>query len=73
MAAKTKNKVHEMLHAMREHHGGGDHMHIHGHDEGYTTHHLMEDGEVKGPHEHKNMGALKKHVAATMDCDADGM
>ncbi len=51
----------------------GDHMHIHGHEGGFTTHHIKEeDGEVEGPHEHASMRDLKRHVADTMDSDDDG-
>lgn len=50
-------------------HAEGDHMHIQGHDEGYTTHHVKEGGKVQGPNEHKTMGAAKKAVAEAMDSE----
>ena len=62
---------HFVAHAAKLH-ATGDHMHIHGHDNGFTTHHVMEDGKkVAGPHEHKTVGALKKHVGKVMDNDGD--
>ena len=51
---------------------GGDHLHIHGHEDGFTTHHVSDGSAVQGPVEHKTMGAVKKHVAAVMDADEDG-
>lgn len=53
--------VHEHLKALHAAHGG-KHMHIH-HDGGeYTTHHIDEDGNTYGPHDHENMEALKDHM-----------
>ena len=52
-------------------HSADDHMHVLGHEDGYTTHHVLEGGAVKGPHEHATMGALKKHMSAVMDNDGD--
>ena len=53
-------------------HGQGDHMHIEGHDEGYTSHHVKEGKKVQGPHDHKTMRELKRHVAETMDEEEPG-
>ena len=48
----------------------GDHMHVEQHEGGYTTH-SMHDGKMHGPETHKNMGALKKHMATCMPEDGD--
>ena len=53
---------------MAKNHAEGDHMHIEGHEDGYTTH-SVHDGKVHGPEEHKTMGELKRHVADCMDGD----
>lgn len=52
---------------LAKHHSSGEHMHIHGHEDGYTTHHVSDDGAVQGPDEHERMGQLKMHVAECMD------
>ncbi len=46
---------------------GGKHMHITRGDAGYTTHHVAEDGEVEGPHDHANIEALKEHLIRFFD------
>jgi len=53
-------------------HAEGDHMHIQGHDDGYTSHSVAEGARVKGPVEHAKMSALKQHVGKVMDDDGDG-
>lgn len=54
--------VHGHLAAMHKE-MGGKHMHIHQGEEGvHTTHHVDEDGQVQGPHEHGDVEALKAHV-----------
>lgn len=53
-------------------HGQNDHMSIEGHDTGFTTHHVLEGKKVQGPHEHKTMRELKRHVAETMDTEEPG-
>ena len=58
---------HALMHIAREHGSEGDHMHIHGDAEGYTTHHVSAGGAIKGPDEHKNMAQLKAHVADAME------
>jgi hypothetical protein len=55
-----------MVAHLAKHHATDDHMHIHGHEDGFTTHHMV-DGKTHGPHHHETMGALKRHVADTMD------
>lgn len=60
-----------MMHIAKLHGPKGDHMHIHGEEDGFTTHHVMEHGRVEGPDEHRNMRGLKKHVEETMDADGD--
>jgi hypothetical protein len=71
-----KRKDHESIGAALMHmamkHSDGDHMHIEGHDSGFTTHHVMEGKRVQGPSEHKSVGELKRHVAEVMDTDEDG-
>jgi hypothetical protein len=49
-------KMHEMTgkaHSHVEHHGDGTH----------TSHHVDEQGQVSGPHEHESMEALHQHMA----------
>jgi hypothetical protein len=58
-----------LMHIAMQHGSEGDHMHVLSHDDGYTTHHVMEGKTVEGPHEHKTMRELKKHVSECMDCD----
>jgi hypothetical protein len=41
---------------------GGKHMHVHAHEGGFTTHHVGEDGNVEGPHDHENIERLKEHM-----------
>lgn len=49
------------LKAMHAEHGG-KHMHVHQHEGGYTTHHVKDDGNVEGPHDHENTEQLKSHM-----------
>ena len=65
-SAMVKKHLAEMAKTM-----GGDHMHIHEHEEGYTSHHVHEGKTPVGPHEHATMGALKKHVADCMDGECE--
>lgn len=58
---------HALMHIAKHHGPEGEHMHIHGHAEGYTSHNVKEDGDVEGPHEHERIGALKSHVADCME------
>ena len=46
---------------------GGDHMHIEGHEDGFTTHQVKDGGRVKGPHDHKNLKELKKAMSQFFD------
>src|ERR1044071_3248806 len=59
--AEGESPVHEHLRSLHEKMGG---MHAHVHHDGskLTSHHVAEDGEVQGPHDHPNMEALKKHL-----------
>ena len=41
---------------------GGKHMHVHSDGGKLTSHHVGEDGQVEGPHDHANMDALKQHM-----------
>lgn len=61
---------HAAMH-MAKMHAEGDHMHIHGHEDGFTTH-SVHDGEMHGPEEHSTTGKLKAHVGDCMggECEA---
>lgn len=61
----AKSSIHEHLKALAAEHGG-DHMHIHAHEDGYTTHHVVEGGKVEGPHEHATERELKRHISECM-------
>ncbi len=61
----TEDGPHKMLQDMQAKHGG-THMHVHQHDAGITTHHVGEDGEVQGPHEHPDLEALHAHMSQVM-------
>jgi len=50
---------------------GGGHMHVHEHEDGWTSHHVHDGGEPVGPHEHETMPALKKHVGGCMDGECE--
>ena len=51
-------------------HSDGDHVHVLGHETGYTSHHVLEGGKVQGPHEHKNLAQLKKSMGQFLDEEA---
>jgi len=53
--------VHEHLAAMHAQ-MGGKHMHVHHDGMTHTTHHVGEDGQVQGPHDHENIEAVKEHL-----------
>lgn len=59
--------IHEGLRKAHAEHGG-KHMHIH-HDGmgGIQSHHIGEDGEPQGPHDHANIEALKEHMGQFLD------
>lgn len=60
------NSVHEHMAAMHAEHGG-KHFHHMAHEDGsHTTHHVGEDGQVQGPHEHPDMEAVQAHHASVM-------
>ena len=60
---------HALMHIAKQHGPAGDHLHIHGHADGYTTHHVMEGGDVQGPEEHSGITALRQHVGDTLEGD----
>lgn len=60
-----------IMHMAKMHGPPGDHMHVHGHEEGFTTHHVMEGERVRGPEEHGTAKQLAAHVATTMDTGQD--
>ena len=72
-----RRKEHESFGAavvhMAKHHAEGDHMHIMGHEDGFTSHHMKEGGNPSGPVEHDNVTELKKHVAKVMNSDDEEM
>lgn len=61
-AASPHQAIHDGLRAAQAEHGG-KHMHI-SHDGmgGMQSHHVGEDGEPQGPHDHVNLEALKQHM-----------
>ena len=59
--AAAPSPVHDHLSAMHVE-MGGKHMHVHSDGMKHTTHHVGEDGEVQGPHDHENIEALKQHM-----------
>lgn len=69
----AKEEKHGRVREFLKSHDGGDHMHIEGHEHGYTTH-SIHDGKMHGPEEHSNMQALKRHVGHCMgdDCECPG-
>lgn len=52
-------------------HGQDDAMHIHGHGDGYTTHHTIDGGKVQGPHNHKTIHELKRHIQDAMEGEGE--
>ncbi len=66
--------VHEHLSAMHSA-MGGKHMHIHSDGSGmHTSHHVGEDGQVQGPHDHDNIESLKAHMDQFLNEEgAEGM
>jgi hypothetical protein len=60
---------HEMLQELHAKHGG-KHMHVHAHDQGVTTHHIGDDGNVEGPHHHASTQEAADHMHMVM---GDGM
>ena len=59
--------VHEHLKAIHGELGGGK-LHLVHHDGiNITSHHVGEDGEAQGPHDHANMEALKEHMGRFLD------
>lgn len=64
--------VGEHLKALHEAHGGR-HMHVHQSDEAHvTTHHVDEDGQVQGPHEHASMDDLHNHLESVFGGEPGG-
>ena len=61
---------HAVMH-MAKMHAEGDHMHILSHNEGFTSHHVLEGASVQGPHESDTVGQLKKHVESALNDEAE--
>lgn len=58
---------HALMHIAKRH-SEGDHFHIHATDDGkLTTHHVSEGERVQGPHDHKNLRALKQSLTKFLD------
>ena len=57
---------HALMHLAAKHGPEGKHMHVHSHEVGHTTHHVHEDGEIQGPHEHPDIESLKDHLDETI-------
>ena len=51
---------------------GGDHFHLHGGEDGFTSH-AMVGGKMTGPKEHATMREAKAQMGSCMDSDGDGM
>lgn len=47
-----------------------DHMHVAANEDGFVTHHVVEGGKVQGPHEHKTVRELKRHISSAI-CGAE--
>jgi hypothetical protein len=66
MADGTKTEhphLHHALAHMAAHHGPGEKHHLAHHDGmSMTTHHVGEDGQVQGPHDHDNAEAMKDNL-----------
>ena len=58
---------HKLMTEAAAHPDGGKHMHVHHDGAKFTTHHVGEDGEVQGPHDHENLESLKDHMAQFFD------
>lgn len=65
-SAKIKSMLSEMGKMMP-----GDHFHVHGHEDGFTTHHMPEGGAPHGPMEHKTIGAAKQQMAECMNGECE--
>ena len=54
---------HALVHAAAHHEPDSSHMHIkHDGMGGLESHHVGEDGQAQGPHEHPDVEALKSHL-----------
>ncbi|MGH9345053.1 MAG: hypothetical protein ACRD19_14995 [Terriglobia bacterium] len=56
---------HALMHLAAKH-SGGKHMHIHHDGEAMTSHHVDEQGDIEGPHEHETPEDLADHVSNVM-------
>lgn len=66
MEEAPADSTHEHLAALHAE-KGGKHMHVHHDGMSITSHHVGDDGEVQGPHEHENLEALKQHMDQFFD------
>ena len=57
---------HALMHLAKMH-SPGDHHHAVGDEDGFTSHQVEEGGKVQGPHDHKNLGQLKKSMSQFFD------
>ncbi len=54
---------HHLMATAAEQEPDGKHMHVHQDGMGnITSHHVGEDGQVQGPHQHQDIEALKDHM-----------
>lgn len=57
---------HALMHLAAKH-SDGKHMHVHHDGLEAVSHHVAEDGQVEGPHDHANIEALKDHLGKFFD------
>ena len=48
-------------------HAPNDHVHVEGHEDGFTSHSVREGARVQGPHDHKNLRELKRSMSQFFD------
>ena len=59
---------HALAHMAGKHGGGAKHMNVHENGMGgHTSHHVGEDGQAQGPHDHDNIESLKDHLGKFFD------
>ncbi len=58
---------HALMTMAKHHEPEAKHMHAMSDGVEHTTHHVGEDGEVQGPHDHENIEAVKEHLGKFFD------
>ena len=62
---------HALMHAANHHEPDAKHMHVKSDGMGaMESHHVGEDGNIEGPHDHENIEALKDHMGKFLDEEA---